>query len=177
MTLRVEDISVDDIAHALSMKTRWGGACRSYYSVGQHAVLLSDWLGRQPQVSWQDQWDALHHDDVEAYLVDLQDPLRAVLPAYDQAEARGWTVIADVFGCSKSLSAVLIDADRRIRADEARVLMTTPSGGWGDHGGGLVPLGICIKPCSPEEAKTQWLAAFDRLQASRPAQRAAERVQ
>jgi hypothetical protein len=167
LDLRVADIAVDDIAHALAMKVRWGGFCRSFYSVAQHTVLLADWLGLAG-ANWQDQWDALHHDDVEVYFADIPAPVREMLDGYDEAEAHAWSVIAGVFGCSATFSDTLRTADRRIRADEARVLMTMPPGGWGDHGGGLEPLGVVIKPWGPDEAKARWLAALDRLQATRP---------
>ena len=167
LALRPADVVVEDVAHALAMKVRWGGFCRKFYSVAQHTVLLAEWLGRAG-APWQDRWDGLHHDDVEAYFVDLPAPLRELLPDYDEAEACAWRVICGVFGCSAELSPAVLEADRRIRADEARVLMTPPAGGWGDHGGGLEPLGLTIRPWLPEEAKERWLAAFDRLRAERP---------
>lgn len=169
LDLRAEDVVEDDIAHALAMKVRWGGFCRSFYSVAQHTVLLTDWLGHSG-ANWQDQWDALHHDDVGVYLADVPAPLRRVLDGYDEVEAHVWSVIAGVFDCSAMFSDTLRTADRRIRIDEARVLMTMPAGSWGDHDGGLEPLGVLIEPWGPDEAKGRWLTAFNRLQAARPAQ-------
>ena len=166
LELQPSDIVIDDIAHALAMKCRWGGFCRSFYSVAQHAVLLAAWLERNGG-SWQDQWDALHHDDSEAYLFDLPDPLKVVLPEFLEIENRLQGMIGDIFGCSPVMSERVAEADRRIRADEAAALMVRPSGGWGDHGGGLEPLGIKITPWPPDAARAAWFAAYDRLQGSR----------
>lgn len=77
-------IALDDIAHALSNTCRYGGHCRTYYSVAEHAVLVSQRL-EQRGASITLQLAGLHHDDPEAYLTDIPRPIKPLLnPTYDE---------------------------------------------------------------------------------------------
>ena len=44
LDLRPEDVAVEDIAHALSLQCRFAGHTRGLYSVGQHSLLVADYL-------------------------------------------------------------------------------------------------------------------------------------
>lgn len=69
-----ELIELDDIAQALANQCRFGGHCRSFYSVAQHSCLLSDLLAAR-EAEPVGLLSALLHDAPEAYLVDLPHPL------------------------------------------------------------------------------------------------------
>lgn len=73
-----EDIHLDDIATALANTCRFGGLVSRYYSVAEHACLVSRLVkeaGQPPLM----QLVALHHDSHEAYVGDIPTPLKALL--------------------------------------------------------------------------------------------------
>lgn len=72
------EISIYDIAHQLANQCRFNGACREFYSVAQHSVLVARLLeasGASPRI----QLLGLLHDAHEAYLGDLVRPLKALM--------------------------------------------------------------------------------------------------
>ena len=73
-------IDLHDIAHALAQTCRYGGHTSTFYSVAEHAVLVSRRLEAQglPRDAC---LAGLHHDDAEAYLGDIPRPLKIHLGA------------------------------------------------------------------------------------------------
>ena len=67
------ELRLDDIAHHLAMRVRFGGACNEFYSVAQHAVRVSRLVAtRQPSAAF----CGLHHDDTEYLIGDMVKPLK-----------------------------------------------------------------------------------------------------
>lgn len=127
------DISLIDIAHNLSHICRFGGACNRFYSVAEHAVLVSRLLGSDPVRGLV----GLHHDDAEAYLGDIPRPLKSLLGD----EYAALTVRFDL-AIRKALDLpdpFLLDLERLVKeaddwalAVEAAALLPSRGRGWTD---------------------------------------------
>ncbi len=73
---RTEEVVIQDIAHALSNMVRWTGHVSQFYSVAQHAVMVSELVESvAPHLALA----ALHHDSAEAYLSDICSPTKEFL--------------------------------------------------------------------------------------------------
>ena len=96
----------DDIAHALSMKPRWNGQLRTFYSVAQHCCLVCDYLPPEYKA------DGLMHDSPEAYMADVPSPLKALIPGYRIIEDRVYTAISARWGLSEIIPDKVKAVDR-----------------------------------------------------------------
>ena len=99
------DISIFDIAHALSCEARFNGHTREFYSVAQHSVFVSR------NVPPGHALEALLHDAAEAYLKDMPKPLKMLLPSYQKLEQRMDSVIRAKYGLPPTMSREVADAD------------------------------------------------------------------
>ena len=71
-------LTLNDIAEPLGKTCRYGGACKGYFSVAEHSVLVALKLRRLgAPVSLQ--LAGLHHDDGEFCLSDIQRPVKLAL--------------------------------------------------------------------------------------------------
>jgi hypothetical protein len=105
-----EDISILDIAHALSMLTRANGHFSQFFSVAQHSINCAEEArarGYSPRVVL----GALLHDAGEAYLADITRPVKARFGQYLQAEQKLDRVIGEHFSL-----CLTCDEYTRIRA-------------------------------------------------------------
>jgi len=78
---KLDEINILDIAHALSLSTRFNGHCNQLYSVASHSVAIANELkvrGYSPRI----QMLGLLHDGSEAYLSDVPKPLKEVMYMY-----------------------------------------------------------------------------------------------
>ena len=85
MNMTEEDISIEDIAHALSLLCRGGGHLKYFYSVGQHSINCMKEAGAR---GWSKrvQLACLLHDASEAYIADIIRPVKVHLPDYYKIE-------------------------------------------------------------------------------------------
>ncbi len=115
---RPEEIRIGDIAHALSLTCRFGGQCRSFYSVAEHSIRMVDIVPQEYKLL------ALLHDASEAYLPDLPRPMKATLPDFITMERFILVAIWDKFGVKwfDNLDKIK-EADNILLATEARDLM------------------------------------------------------
>lgn len=153
----VEDIDIEDIAHALSQICRYGGHTRLFYSVAEHCIHLSNAVSPENAL-----W-ALLHDATEAYVGDMVRPLKRFMPDYCEAEDRLMATICYKWGLPYEMPAEVKDADNRILLDERSVLLSAPPHPW--HQDGLEPLGAEIRIWTPIQAKINYLNRFAQLTA------------
>ncbi len=121
---RPDEVYLEDIAHALSCICRFGGHCKSFYSVSEHSVLVSLTL---PQYGI----EALLHDAAEAYLGDVPRPLKHQ-PEWAQfrdIENRVLAAVYQRFGVNSTPQShdEIKKIDDRILVDEVTALATNPS--------------------------------------------------
>lgn len=89
-------IHVEDIARSLSMQCRFGGFVERFYSVAEHALLVSRLVreaGHGPAL----QFAALHHDSHEAYVGDLPTPVKNYLL---RAAPAVWDTLVNAIDCA-----------------------------------------------------------------------------
>ena len=82
---KIEDIDIEDIAHALSLLCRANGHFKHFYSVGLHSInCASEAIARG--YSQNVVLGCLLHDGSEAYLADITRPVKKHLPKYLEIE-------------------------------------------------------------------------------------------
>lgn len=116
------DIDIQDIAHALSNNCRWTGHVKSFYSVSQHSVLVSQIVEPENALA------GLLHDASEAYLSDIARPVKYSEPmeGYREIEARLERVINEKFGLPYPMSVDVKRADDMLLTAEGYYLFNPP---------------------------------------------------
>ena len=149
---QAKDVSIIDIAHALSQLCRFTGHTEEFYSVAQHSWLVSHYVPAEFAL------DGLLHDASEAYMADLNRPLKhsPEMSRYRTAEKALSKVIQERFGLGPEPKEVK-DVDYRMCATEMRDLM-----------GGTVydatkPFDFTIGSMEPRLAQDLFLERFHEL--------------
>lgn len=152
---RPEDVSLYDIAHALSLLCRYGGHCREFYSVAEHSVLVSRVVPERFALQ------GLMHDATEAYCVDVPRPLKRFLPSYEHVEHVNWVAICQAYGMPVELDETVHAADNSVLVAEMRVLMRQTGHDWSLQG--VEPADVRIRCLQPSEAEWEFIARFKEL--------------
>lgn len=118
VNLRVCDIDIRDIAHALALTNRFTGHTPEPYSVAQHSVIVSHICDPKDAL-----WGLLH-DAPEAYLADISRPAKAGMRAagcehFDTVDYAAMMVICRAFDLPFKEPASVKHADELILASEA----------------------------------------------------------
>lgn len=95
----IEQIDSVDIAHALSLLTRFNGHAKHMYSVGQHSLNCLQ-LARFMGYDTETQLHILLHDSSEAFLSDIPRPIKQHLNDYRELENKVQNVILRKYGLS-----------------------------------------------------------------------------
>lgn len=162
---RPADFSIEDIAHALSNLCRFTGHCRWFYSVAQHSVLVAQAVEATDVVDRRLLLTALLHDAAEAYIGDINRPLKRQedMTAYRAIEARIEAALAERFDLIHPMPDEVKFADNRLLVTEARDLLGGSVPGWRHTPAEFPPLSFVIEPWSPKRAKSKFLDMFEEL--------------
>lgn len=152
----MDDVCIEDIAHALSNQCRFTGHSNSFYSIAQHSVLVSYLC---------DHKDALYgllHDASEAYICDLSSPLKrsGLFENYKNFEKTLQSIIYKKFGLSEQEPVSVKEADVRMLYTEARDLFNEIHLDWEWI---KEPYPFKIEALPPGESKDLFLNRFKEL--------------
>jgi 5'-deoxynucleotidase YfbR-like HD superfamily hydrolase len=157
----LEDIDIEDIAHAASMLCRFNGHIRVFYSVAQHSVHVSQHLDHlHPKGGLQ----GLLHDAAEAYVGDMVRPLKRGMPVFQRIEDGIWLKVCEKYDIRQDLHPDVKKADNTMLVTEARDLMTVNRlNEWEID---LTPSEVVetIEPWDPSRAKEEFLERFRMLE-------------
>ena len=170
--IRPEHIDIRDIAHALARICRYGGHVRSYYSVAEHSVRVSEIAEERSFVPHGD--DPLHnktmakygllHDGTEAYLGDVIRGIkkRPEMQWYKNAEKQLEAKILLKFGLGPALPSLVHEIDLELVGTEMRQLLFLAVDLNNTPLHPSIP-GLVVGLWSPEEAETRFLARYQEL--------------
>jgi hypothetical protein len=155
---RPAEISIEDIAHALSNLCRFGGHCERFYSVAEHSVHVSHVVPASLALV------GLLHDATEAYAVDIPRPLKPALSGYKQIEHNLWLAIASRYGLAGGMPDEVKAADNAVLLAEQKQIMKSAPAPWCIPGEAADVAILCL---APNDAKQLFLERFAELTRSR----------
>jgi len=148
----INNICIEDIAHALSMICRFGGHCNNFYSVAEHSYHVSFFCNNQ--------LEGLLHDAAEAYLFDIPKPLKQKLENFVLYEFQLQKIIYNYFNVKKYFSKQLENIDGAILKTERNYLMRKGFYWSLDNFNNQSFLDVNIECWSPEIAEKKFLDRF-----------------
>ena len=161
-----EQFDIEDIARALGNLCRFGGHCRTFYSVAQHSVIVSQ-LVEERGGDAEDVFAALMHDAAEAYLGDMPHPLKhrsALGAAFKEAERELEAAIEAHFAIKADVPEVKC-ADRALLATERRAF-SAERWRWPELEG-VEALDLELQAMAPQDATKAFLDRYAELDEKR----------
>lgn len=153
-------IDIRDIAHGLAYQCRFNGQTSSYYSVAQHSIMVASLLPSHLQL------EGLLHDATEAYLGDIVQPLKVLLPKYQEIEANFAYAIGQRFRVNLEENEQVKHADLVALATEKRDLFPKSCADF-EVLKNINPHPKKLVPMTPDQSEQSFLRAYDALQKSR----------
>lgn len=97
--IKLEDVSIEDIAHSLSFQCRFNGHTKRFYSVAEHSLVLRDLVREESGIqNLNRRMAAMLHDAAECYLGDITKPVKERLFISPSHENYILRAIFDAFG-------------------------------------------------------------------------------
>lgn len=156
----VADVDIEEIAHALAMKCRFNGHCRTFYSVAQHSVMVSQFVPRGLALP------GLLHDASEYMLPDVVTPVKPQIKGFHEIEEGVLDAVFKKFGIlavrsnEDAMRAIKV-ADLQVLAIEARDLMPNQPEDW-NIGYEADPY-YELTPWSPEVAEQKFMERYNQV--------------
>lgn len=160
LDLDIDNLDVKDRAHALSLQCRWTGHCRFHYSVAQHGFYCS-YLGPESEALWR-----LTHDDSEAYIGDMNRPLKHYTNAgieYRKVESPLQDMIYRSIGLYGSEPTSVKLADEGMLYAEMQQLLPPISWALSNPYGFSKAAPVIIEKWEPEFAEFMYLRRYHEL--------------
>lgn len=156
LTPTSDEVDIRDIAHGLSMLCRFTGHVRRFYSVAEHSVHCSRLVKKETALQ------ALLHDASEAYIADINRPMKHFTPigeSYMKIEKRIMDTVYAKFGVPLDEPSEVKDADNgMLFAEKAQLMTAIP---WESNG--IVAADIQVRCWPPEVAEVEFLHRFYEL--------------
>ena len=153
------NVTLDDLASALSNICRFSGHLPCFYSVAQHLVNTSRIVPAEHA------FDALMHDTAEAFTNDLPTPLKWAFPIFKELEVSIETAMSEKFGFNYPYPKEVKDADTNMLILE-KTYVKKDTSVWPNYEGivvdHLVDM-VDLKPWQPCRAKREFLERFEEL--------------
>lgn len=151
---RPDEVHLEDIAHSLSLRCRYGGHCSKFYSVAEHSIQVSYFVPIEYAL-----WGLLH-DAAETYSADVPRPLKRNLTEWKPMEDKIMQTICAKFNLPLIEPREVKYIDLAITTDETMLLMNPCEDTWGSLPG---PIGANIIGYEPTRAKELFMARFTEL--------------
>lgn len=153
-------IDIGDIAHGLAYQCRFNGQTSRFYSIAQHSLMVASILPNHLKLA------GLLHDAAEAYVGDVVQPLKVLLPDYQMIENRFTQAIGQRFNVDLEHHLEVKQADLIALATEKRDLLPREKCTW-DVLKGIKPLDRLTLPMTPEQSEETFIRVFMDFLASR----------
>lgn len=153
------DVTLDDLASALSNICRFSGHLPCFYSVAQHLVNTSRIV--PPEFAF----DALMHDTAEAFTNDLPTPLKWALPIFKELEVKIENAMSKKFGFNYPYPPEIKEADTNMLILE-KIYVKGDTSVWPHYEGIVVDHlvdRVDLKGWQPGRAKREFLERFKEL--------------
>ncbi len=153
------DVTLDDLATALSNICRFSGHLPCFYSVAQHLVNTSRIV--DPVFAF----DALMHDTAEAFTNDLPTPLKWALPVFKKLEVKIESAMAKKFGFNFPYDPAVKVADTQMLILE-KIYVKGDDSVWPNYEGVEVEHlrdKVDLKGWTPQRAKREFLERYEEL--------------
>jgi uncharacterized protein len=152
-------VTIEDVAHGLSMICRFTGHCNEFYSVAEHSWHASYHV--EPAFAF----DALMHDSPESVIGDMSKPLKDICPEYRAIEDNIERSFAKKFGFQVPLAPEVKEVDLVMLTTEQKYIMKNRDD-W-DYTRGRKALNIKLYCWPPQVAKQMFLLRYNELKTSK----------